>query len=214
MEIPILRQITWWHRSTVNIGYLTAPSHCLDHCWLVIKGVLSHSPENNFIQDAENINPQTRLEITLLKSLLCLPGADELSLLVPPFRSRGWQDFTGWLIPQDFFNHVPYYMFWDYSHIKNYDANCDLCVYFSSVVWVIVRRSVGRWSFTTWTGLPCIRTWQVYAVSSSGKTCSWGDVNLILSYCQTSCISAPNPKLKCFSSCLAVVFAQFIETRC
>ena len=44
------RDAIWWQRSwsalvQVMVCCLMAPSHCLNQCWLIIKGVLKHSPE-------------------------------------------------------------------------------------------------------------------------------------------------------------------------
>ena len=36
---------------------LTAPSHYLNQCWLIISEVLWHSPKGNFKGNAQNINP-------------------------------------------------------------------------------------------------------------------------------------------------------------
>ena len=50
----------WWHgsRSTlvrVMACCLTAPSHYLNQCWLIISEVLWHSPEGNFTGNAPDI---------------------------------------------------------------------------------------------------------------------------------------------------------------
>ena len=54
---------------------LTAPSHHLNQCWLIIKGVLWHSP----VTIAQEVTVTFCSEITLLKLpvLLHLPGASE-----------------------------------------------------------------------------------------------------------------------------------------
>ena len=44
----------WRQRSESTLAQamascLTAPSHCLNHCWLIISGVLWHSSDNNFM---------------------------------------------------------------------------------------------------------------------------------------------------------------------
>ena len=43
----------WWHRFGSTLGHvmaccLTASSHYQHHSWLIIKGILWHSPEGNF----------------------------------------------------------------------------------------------------------------------------------------------------------------------
>ena len=74
-----------WHRSGSTLAYvmnccLMASSHF--QCWLIIKGVLRHSPERNFTITAEDINPWIILKNTLLKLHLHLPGANELTKLI------------------------------------------------------------------------------------------------------------------------------------
>ena len=58
---------------------LTAPSHYLNQCWLIIKGVLWHSPESNFTGNAQDINAWNEFEITILKLFPHFPGANELN---------------------------------------------------------------------------------------------------------------------------------------
>ena len=57
---------------------LTPPNHCPNQCWLIIKSALWHSPENNFTRIDHELICNRCLEITLLKSLSHLPGANEL----------------------------------------------------------------------------------------------------------------------------------------
>ena len=54
----------------------TAPSHYLNQCWFIIKGVLSHAPESNIMRSVHE--SVMCLEITALKLLPHLPGANEL----------------------------------------------------------------------------------------------------------------------------------------
>ena len=51
----------WQHRTGLTLvqvmAYsLMAPSHYLNQCWFIIKGVLSHSPENIFAISAHELN--------------------------------------------------------------------------------------------------------------------------------------------------------------
>ena len=51
----------WWHKSVstlaqVMVWYLTAPSHYLNQCWLIISEVQWHSPEVNLTRDTSAIN--------------------------------------------------------------------------------------------------------------------------------------------------------------
>ena len=41
---------------------LTAPSHCLNWCWLIISEVSCHSPEGNFIRNVQKIFPWYEFE--------------------------------------------------------------------------------------------------------------------------------------------------------
>ena len=74
----------WWHKSLstlaqVMVCCLSAPNHNLNQCWLVIKDVLWHSWESNFTRSAYELNLLNMCsEITLLKSIPHLPGANEL----------------------------------------------------------------------------------------------------------------------------------------
>ena len=50
----------WQHRSRSTLAQvmaccLTAPSHYLNQCWLIISKMLRHSPEGNFAGNAPNI---------------------------------------------------------------------------------------------------------------------------------------------------------------
>ena len=58
----------------IMIWYLTAPSHYLNQCTLIIKGVLLHSPESNFTSSTYELH-NICSDITLLKVLLHLPGS-------------------------------------------------------------------------------------------------------------------------------------------
>ena len=51
-----------WHRSWLTLSklmacWLTAPSNYLNQCWLIITGILWHSPESNFIISLQELNP-------------------------------------------------------------------------------------------------------------------------------------------------------------
>ena len=51
----------WQHRTgsilmQLLACYLKAPIHCLNECWLVIKCVLCHSPENNLLKSTHGLN--------------------------------------------------------------------------------------------------------------------------------------------------------------
>ena len=46
---------TWSTLTQVMACCLTAPSHYLNHCWLIISKVFWHSPEGNFTRNAQGI---------------------------------------------------------------------------------------------------------------------------------------------------------------
>ena len=57
----------WRHRSGLIVSEvmaccLMAPSHYLTQCWLIIRGVLWHSPECKFIGTAQDINSKLEFE--------------------------------------------------------------------------------------------------------------------------------------------------------
>ena len=60
--------------------FLTAPGHNLNQCWLVAKCVLWNSPESNFTRSAHEHTVSMFSEITLLKSLPHLPGANDIMI--------------------------------------------------------------------------------------------------------------------------------------
>ena len=68
----------WWHRSGSTLAQvmaccLTAPSHYLNQCWLIISKVLWHSSEGNFIRDTSATIHQSWLENYLPKTKLKFP---------------------------------------------------------------------------------------------------------------------------------------------
>ena len=54
---------------------LTAPSHYLNQCWLIISGVLQHAHQSNFIGCVQEFNPQHELKNYSLKFLPHHPGS-------------------------------------------------------------------------------------------------------------------------------------------
>ena len=73
---------TIWLRSGSTLAQvmaccLTAPSHYLNQCWLIISEVQWHSYKSNFTRDASTIT-NIRLKITYLKFQSNSPGANEL----------------------------------------------------------------------------------------------------------------------------------------
>ena len=74
---------TWQHRSgstlvQVMACCLTAPSHYLNQCWLIISKVLWHSPEGIIIWRSADTSQRYKTENWIPKSHPNFPGANEL----------------------------------------------------------------------------------------------------------------------------------------
>ena len=63
----IWRQGSWSTLVQVMAWCLTAPSHCLNQCWLIISKVQSHSSGNHFTKDTSAINHWNQFENYLYK---------------------------------------------------------------------------------------------------------------------------------------------------
>ena len=73
----------WWHRTVSTLVQvmaccLTAPSHYLNQCWLIMSRVLWHSLSCEMLKISIL---DMSLKITYLKLQLYLPGANELNML-------------------------------------------------------------------------------------------------------------------------------------
>ena len=61
---------------------LTVPNHYLNLCWLILKGVLWHSPQSNFTRSDNEINcqawyspsPELQSYVHLIFIIICIPG--------------------------------------------------------------------------------------------------------------------------------------------
>ena len=73
--------ISGWTLAQVMACCLTASSHYLNQCWLIIIGVLQHAHQSNFIGWVQEFNPQHELENYSLKFLPHHPGVNELTHL-------------------------------------------------------------------------------------------------------------------------------------
>ena len=87
----------WRQRSRSTLAQimaccLTAPSHYLNQCWLIISEVQRHSSEDNFTIDTSAIN---HLKIPYLKFHSNLPGANELKAI---FNQSRWSRSILWLL--------------------------------------------------------------------------------------------------------------------
>ena len=113
----------WWQRSGSTLAQvmaccLTAPSHYLNQCWLIISEVQWHSYQGKFTRYASTINHQNPLENYISKISLKFPGANELNSvwgLMPPTQ----------YIHQGFSSHCPYGSLM-HSYWKKYGVKCGL----------------------------------------------------------------------------------------
>ena len=62
---------------------LTAPSHCLNQCWLIISEVQRHSPGRNFVRDVPAINRWNELENHTTKTSLKSPRGQWVNTSAP-----------------------------------------------------------------------------------------------------------------------------------
>ena len=75
--------VAYWRHTQVMAWCLTAPSHYLNQCWLLISEVLWHSSENKSTARAQAIILHNELKSYVGKLLSYHPGAIVLSLFTP-----------------------------------------------------------------------------------------------------------------------------------
>ena len=69
----IWRQGSWSTLAQVMACCLTAPSHYLNQCWLMISEVLWHSPDSNFTENTWDIYLWNEFEIYLFETVVKSP---------------------------------------------------------------------------------------------------------------------------------------------
>ena len=69
----IWRQWSWTTLAQVMACCLTAPSHYLNQCWLIIRGVLWHISESSFAGIAQGIDSGYEFEKDILKNIFKSP---------------------------------------------------------------------------------------------------------------------------------------------
>ena len=69
----IWRQWSWTTLAQVMACCLTAPSHYLNQCWLIIRGVLWHTSESSFAEIAQGIDSGYEFEKDILKNIFKSP---------------------------------------------------------------------------------------------------------------------------------------------
>ena len=81
----IWRQWSWTTLAQVMACCLTAPSHYLNQCWLIIRGVLWHTSESSFAGIAQGIDSGYEFEKDILKNIFKSPRGQ-------------WVKCCGWLM--------------------------------------------------------------------------------------------------------------------
>ena len=78
----IWRQWFWTTLAQVMACCLTAPSHYLNQCWLIIRGVLWHTSESSFAGIAQGIDSGYEFEKDILKNIFKSPRGQWVKLHV------------------------------------------------------------------------------------------------------------------------------------
>ena len=76
----IWRQWSWTTLAQVMACCLTAPSHYLNQCWLIIRGVLWHTSESSFAGIAQGIDSGYEFEKYILKNIFKSPRGQWVKL--------------------------------------------------------------------------------------------------------------------------------------
>ena len=79
----IWRQWSWTTLAQVMACCLTAPSHFLNQCWLIIRGVLWHTSESSFAGIAQGIDSGYEFEKYILKNIFKSPRGQWVNSLRP-----------------------------------------------------------------------------------------------------------------------------------
>ena len=78
----IWRQWSWTTLAQVMACCLTAPSHYLNQCWLIIRGVLWHTSESSFAGIAQGIDSGYEFEKDILKNIFKSPRGQWVNAVV------------------------------------------------------------------------------------------------------------------------------------
>ena len=78
----IWRQWSWTTLAQVMACSLTAPSHYLNQCWLIIRGVLWHSSENSFAGIDQGIDSGYEFEKDILKNIFKSPRGQWVNMAI------------------------------------------------------------------------------------------------------------------------------------
>ena len=80
----IWRQWSWTTLAQVMACCLTAPSHYLNQCWLIIRGVLWHTSESSFAGIAQGIDSGYEFEKDILKNIFKSPRGQWVNNIPAP----------------------------------------------------------------------------------------------------------------------------------
>ena len=78
----IWRQWSWTTLAQVMACCLTAPSHYLNQCWLIIRGVLWHTSESSFAGIAQGIESGYEFEKDILKNIFKSPRGQWVNTVI------------------------------------------------------------------------------------------------------------------------------------
>ena len=89
----IWRQWSWTTLAQVMACCLTAPSHYLNQCWLIIRGVLWHTSESSFAGIAQGIDSGYEFEKDILKNIFKSPRGQWVNVATSSIQFR--PEFAG-----------------------------------------------------------------------------------------------------------------------
>ena len=78
----IWRQWSWTTLAQVMACCLTAPSHYLNQCWLIVRGVLWHTSESSFAGIAQGIDSGYEFEKDILKNIFKSPRGQWVKIIL------------------------------------------------------------------------------------------------------------------------------------
>ena len=78
----IWRQWSWTTLAQIMACCLTAPSHYLNQCWLIIRGVLWHTSESSFAGIAQGIDSGYEFEKDILKNIFKSPRGQWVNVVL------------------------------------------------------------------------------------------------------------------------------------
>ena len=86
----IWRQWSWTTLAQVMACCLTAPSHYLNQCWLITRGVLWHTSESSFAGIAQGIDSGYEFEKDILKNIFKSPRGQWVKCILHCVATKTW----------------------------------------------------------------------------------------------------------------------------